>query len=238
MQLDILAIMAHPDDAELSCGGTLAKHKAAGKRVGIIDLTRGELGTRGTPELREEEAQAASKILGLDVRGNLELTDGFIGQSHAEKLAVIRAIRKYRPSIILTNAIDDRHPDHANAALLVKESAFLAGLYKIETFEGGREQDNWRPRMVLHILQDRLMIPDVVVDITAHFVQKMEAIKAYRSQFFDPTSDEPETWISRPDFLPFQEARSREMGHMIGAEFGEGFTTARPLGVESLLELG
>ena len=238
MKLDILAFAAHPDDIELSCAGTLLAHIQLGKKVGIVDLTRGELGTRGTPEIRLQESEAATKVLGIHARENLGMADGFFVNDKAHQLKVIAAIRKYQPEIVLMNAISDRHPDHGRGSTLVSESCFLAGLKQIETVsETGEKQTAWRPKNVYHYIQDRLHNPDLVVDISAYWEKKVESIKAFRSQFFDPNSAEPNTYISSPEFLKFLEARSREMGHLVGVEFGEGFTKERHVGVKNLFDL-
>lgn len=233
MKLDILAFGAHPDDVELAASGTIAQHIANGKNCGIIDLTRGELGTRGSVALRAEEAALAANILGVSVRENLGMPDGFITNEKANLLAVIEMIRKYQPDMVLCNAITDRHTDHGKAATLVAEACFLAGLAKIET----GSYPAWRPKSVYHFIQDYYIKPDVIVDITATFDVKMKSIKAFASQFHSETSIEPQTPISRPDFLPFIEARAREMGRLIGCTYGEGFTTKRPVGVSMLTDL-
>jgi N-acetylglucosamine malate deacetylase 1 len=237
MKLDILAFGAHPDDTELSCSGTLAKHVEAGLKVGVIDLTRGELGTRGSVEIRNEEAQRASKILGLSVRENLEMEDGFFLHSMENKLKVATAIRKYQPSIVLANAIDDRHPDHGRAAALVEEAVFIAGLAKVETRVLNQPLKPWRPKVIYHYIQSRWITPHFVVDVSDHWATKMEAIRAFKSQFHDPESGEPETYISSPAFLQMIEARGLDLGHSIGAKYGEGFTVSRHIGVKSLNDL-
>ena len=219
MKLDILAFAAHPDDAELSCSGTLLQHIAMGKKVGIIDLTRGELGTRGSAELRDQEAANSSKIMGIHVRENLRMADGFFEDNKEHQLTIIEMIRKYQPDLVLANAINDRHIDHGRGAELVHKASFLAGLSKIET----GDLKAWRPKRVLHYIQDYFMQPDVVVDITPWFEKKKECIMAFSSQFYNPKSKEPETPISSASFFQFLEARSREMGRLIGVEFGEGF---------------
>ncbi len=234
MKLDILAIAAHPDDVELCCAGTLLRQVGLGQKAGVVDLTRGELGTRGTPELRLQEAEAASKVLGLEVRDNLSLPDGFFQNDRAHQLPIIIKIRQYRPDVVLTNAIHDRHPDHGRASELVSQACFYAGLKKIETELDGQPQEAWRPRAVYHFIQDRHVHPDLIVDITDQFEQKMEAIRCFASQFYDPGSQEPETPLSTPEFLEFLEARAREFGRPIGVAYGEGFTTERPLGVDRL----
>ncbi|MCS6796283.1 MAG: bacillithiol biosynthesis deacetylase BshB1 [Raineya sp.] len=233
MQLDILVFAAHPDDAELSCAGTLALHIAKGNRVGIIDLTQGELGTRGNTQTRKQEAEKASQILGLHVRENLNFADGFFQNDKEHQLAIIRKIRQYKPKIVLTNAITDRHPDHARAAELVRDACFLAGLRKIDT-----QQEAHRPDFVYHFIQDRYIQPTFVIDITDFWEIKKQAILAYTTQFNAPPNDsEPQTYISTPEFFAFIEARAKEFGHQIGAIYGEGFTTNRMIGVNSLWDL-
>lgn len=235
MKLDVLAFGAHPDDIELACCGTLMKMKAQGKRIGAVDLTRGELGTRGTAELRDQEAAAAAKILGLDVRENLRFRDGFFAHDEAHQLAIIRMIRKYQPEVVLVNAPVDRHPDHGRGSQLVRDAAYLAGLRRIETELDGAAQAAARPKKVFRYVQDQLLQPSFVVDITDFFDRKMEAIKAYGSQFFDPKSDEPMTYISSQNYLDQIEARAMTMGHMIGVRYGEGFIAEKPLRVEDLM---
>ncbi len=237
MKLDILAIAAHPDDVELGCAGTLLVHLRAGRKVGVIDLTRGELGTRGSAAQRDREAADASRVLGLSVRENMGFADGFFENNREHQLKLIAAIRRYQPEIVITNAIEDRHSDHGRASKLVSDSCFLAGLVKIETYEKDACQAAWRPKMVYHFIQDRLLVPDLVVDVTDVWEQKLDSIRAYTSQFFDPASKEPETHISRPDFLNFIEARALELGHSIGVKYGEGFTKERNLGVRNLFDL-
>ncbi len=237
MKLDILAIAAHPDDVELGCAGTLLTHMRAGRKAGIIDLTRGELGTRGSADRRDQEAAAAGKILGLSARENMRFADGFFRNNREHQLKLIAAIRRYQPDIILTNAIHDRHSDHGRASTLVSESCFLSGLVKIETFDGEKRQDAWRPKVVYHFIQDQFIAPDLIVDVTDVWDQKVESIRAYKSQFHDPQSAEPETHISRPDFLQFIEARAMEYGHSVGVRYGEGFTRERNIGVRNLFDL-
>jgi bacillithiol biosynthesis deacetylase BshB1 len=237
MKLDILAIAAHPDDVELGCAGTLLVHMRAGRKAGIIDLTRGELGTRGSADLRDQEAAAAGKILGLSARENMRFADGFFQNNREHQLKLIAAIRRYQPEIVLTNAIHDRHSDHGRGSTLVSESCFLSGLIKIETFDGEKKQDAWRPRAVYHFIQDQFIVPDLIVDVSDVWDQKVESIRAYKSQFHDPQSAEPETHISRPDFLQFIEARAMEYGHSVGVRYGEGFTRERNIGVKNLFDL-
>jgi len=239
MKLDILAITAHPDDVELCCSGTLLAQMALGKKVGIVDLTRGELGTRGTPEGRILEGLEAARIQNIDIRENVGLADGFFRNDEQSQKAIIHYIRKYQPDIVITNSIEDRHPDHGRGAQLVADSCFYSGLRMVETFdENGKLQEAWRPKNVFHSVQDRYIKPDFVVDITAFHDQKIQAIRAFKSQFhvpeYDALSNEPQSYISTPDFLEYVIARAREMGHSIGVTFGEGFTTYRKLGVKDL----
>lgn len=238
MKLDILVFAAHPDDAELGCGGTIAKHTKRGDKVGIIDFTRGELGTRGTTTIRELEAKESAKILGVSVRENLNLRDGFFQNDLASQLAVVRTIRTYQPRIVLANAVEDRHVDHGRGASLAYDASFLSGLVKIETVDdNGKKQDPWRPYAVYHYVQSHFLMPDFVVDVSAEWETKMNAVRAFRSQFYNPENKEPETYISKPGFLKMVEARAVEYGHGIGATYGEGFTTRRFIGVENLFDL-
>ncbi len=239
MKLDILAIAAHPDDVELAAGGTLRKAILAGKKVGILDLTQGEMGTRGTPEIRAEEAAAAAEILGLSMRDCVGLPDGFLENSKEQQMAIIPFIRKYQPTIVLTNALDDRHPDHGKGSKLVSDACFLAGLRALPTYDSdGNDQDAWRPDYVYHFIQDRYIQPDFIVDVTDVWDDKMKSILAYKSQFHaDENSDEPDTPISTPDFVEFLDARGREFGRNIRTTYGEGFNVERPLGVRSLDDL-
>jgi bacillithiol biosynthesis deacetylase BshB1 len=238
MKIDILAFAVHPDDAELSCSGTLLKHKSQGKKIGIIDLTRGELGSRGTAETRDSEAKESAKILGLDVRENLRMRDGFFKNDEEHQLQIITKIRQYQPEIILINALHDRHPDHGKASLLLCDSAFLSGLPKINTTLNGEAQSAWRPRLILQYIQDAYIQPDILVDISEFWDTKMKSIKAYKTQFFNPDVDEEhETYISSPEFVHVIEARAREFGKHIGAVFAEGFTSKKLLGVDNLFEI-
>ncbi|MBC8112112.1 MAG: bacillithiol biosynthesis deacetylase BshB1 [Verrucomicrobia bacterium] len=237
MKLDILVLAAHPDDAELACGGTLLAHVAMGKKVGIVDFTQGELGTRGTAETRRKEAEKASQILSLSVRENLGLADAFFENNAESRLKVITAIRKYQPDIVLANAISDRHADHGKAAKLATDACFYAGLQKIETFWEGKPQAAHRPKVVYHYIQDHYLTPDFVMDITPFWEKKMLAIKAFETQFYNPDLQEPQTTLSSPDFLRFLESRAREFGRSIGCNFGEGFTKERYLGVNNLFDL-
>jgi N-acetylglucosamine malate deacetylase 1 len=239
LKLDILVLAAHPDDAELGCAGTILKHVELGHKVGIVDLTLGELGTRGTPEIRAAEAAAAGEILKLSVRENLAIPDGFFENSRPHQLKVIEAIRKYQPEIIITNAYHDRHPDHGRANKLVEEAAFLSGLRKVETYADGELQQPWRSSLVLHFIQDRYIHPDIVVDITPYWQQKVDSVMAYKSQFFNPdwNEDEPQTYISTPEFIKVVEGRALEFGKSIGVTYAEGFTSTKILGVDNLFDL-
>jgi len=228
MKLDVLAFGAHPDDVELSCSGTLLKLKEEGSKIGVVDLTMGELGTRGTVDTRKKESDASSKILNIDVRENLDLGDGWFENNQENKLKVIQAIRKYQPTIIFANAIDDRHPDHPRAAKLLNEAFFLSGLKKIETQDNGITQDIWRPKHLFHYIQYRYVKPDFVVDVTPYYETKMKAILSFKSQFYEP-GKESDTLISSKKFLDFIKGRSHEMGSSIQVEHGEGFTSAVPL---------
>ncbi len=237
MKLDILAIAVHPDDAELSCSGTLIKHIKAGKKVGIVDLTKGELGTRGSGELRVQEAAAASEIMGLSARENLGMPDGFFEYNRENQIAIIQMIRKYQPEIVLANATDDRHPDHGKAATLTKDACFLSGLRKVETSLDGQTQVHWRPKQVFHYIQDRYLTPDFVVDISSEIEQKMEAIMAFGSQFYDPNNTEPTSPISSQDFLESIKGKNSVFGREIGVAYAEGFTTDKIIGVDDLFDL-
>lgn len=238
MKLDILAIAAHPDDVELSCAGTLMIHAAQGMKVGVADLTRGELGTRGTPEIRAAEAQASAEVMGLLVRDNLELADGFFRNDRTEQLAIITAIRKYQPDIVLANAPHDRHPDHGRAAQLIADSCWLAGLRKIETTADGKPQQPWRPKQVFHFLQDRYHEPDFVVDISTVIDRKAAAIKCFKTQFLGQgLDDEPQTYISSPAFFEGVINRDKMLGKMVGVPYAEGFTSAKMLGIRSFKDL-
>ncbi len=237
MKLDILAFGAHPDDVELGCAGTILKEVALGKKVGIVDLTRGELGTRGSAEIRDKEAAAAAAILGVSVRENLAFRDGFFVNDEAHQLEIIKMIRKYQPEIVLCNAVDDRHIDHPKGSQLVSDACFLSGLIRIATSLDGEEQKAWRPKVVYHYMQWKNLVPDFVVDITGYVEQKTTAILAYSSQFYDPNSKEPESPISSKNFLESLNYRSRDLGRLTGLEHAEGFTAERYLAVNSLSDL-
>ncbi len=232
MKLDILVFAAHPDDAELGCGGTIIQQIEAGKKVGIIDLTQGELGSRGDVETREKEAQHSNEVMGVIVRENLQMADGFFTHSTQNLMKVVEMVRKYRPDVVLANSVSDRHPDHGKGAKLVSEACFLSGLVKVETSIKGKWQEKWRPKNVFHYVQDRYVDPDFIVDITSAYEKKMEAIKCYSSQFYNPDVKGENTPISSKEFWFFLEARAREFGRSVGAEFGEGFVSDKKLGVK------
>ncbi len=237
MTLDILAIGVHPDDVELSASGTILKHIALGKTVGILDLTLGELGTRGSAELRTQEATKAAKVLGLSVREQLTMADGFFENNEAHVKQIIQIIRKYQPEIVLCNATSDRHPDHGRAAKLTADACFYSGLIKIETKDNNETQAAWRPKAVYHYIQDHFIEPDFVVDVTAFMDKKMESIMAYSSQFYDPNSKEPTTPISSANFIEYIKAKSSIFGRAINCDYAEGFTVNRYIGVENLFDL-
>lgn len=233
MKVDILAVGVHPDDVELGCGGAIIASVKEGKKVAVIDLTRGELGSRGTPETREQEAEAASKIMQLSARENLAMADGFFQITQENTLKVIRVIRKYRPEVLICNAPHDRHPDHGRSSQLVKEAAFLSGLIRIETEENGEKQAVWRPKHLYHYIQDDYIEPDFIFDITNTFNQRQKAILSYTTQFNVVAGDGVQTYISKPQFIEGVEARARLFGKRIGAEFGEGYIKTRALGISS-----
>ncbi len=239
MKLDILAIGAHPDDVELGCGATLAKEISKGKKVGIIDLTRGELGTRGTAETRDEESTESANILGVILRTNMEFADGFFVNDKRHQIELIKMIRKFQPDIVLCNAIDDRHIDHGKGSKLVSDACFLSGLLKIDTKIEDEDgwQEPWRPKHVYHYIQWKNIEPDFVVDVSGFMNKKMEAVLAYKTQFFDAKSKEPETPISSNNFTDSIEYRARDLGRLIGVEHGEGFTVERYVAVDSLYNL-
>jgi len=237
IKLDILAIGAHPDDVELGCSATLAKEISRGKKVGILDLTRGELGTRGSAAIRDAEAAKAAEILGVDHRENLGFRDGFFINDEEHQMAVIRMIRKYQPEIVLCNAVQDRHIDHSKGSSLVSDACFLSGLRKIETKLDGLDQSAWRPKHVYHYIQWENLEPDFVVDVTGFVDQKIEAVKAYASQFYDPDSKEPVSPISSQNFLESIGYRARDLGRLIGADYAEGYTVERFVAVDNLDQL-
>ena len=237
MKLDLLVFAVHPDDAELGCSGTILRHVAAGKKVGVVDFTRGELGTRGTADTRDQEAAESSKILGLQVRENLKFRDGFFSNDEAHQLEVVKMIRKYQPEIVLSNALHDRHPDHGRAGDLVNDACFLAGLSKVATVLDGVEQKAYRPRLLLQYIQDRYIEPDIIIDITPYIDGKIKAIKAFRTQFYNPDVEGQQTYISSPEFFESVIGRAREFGKSIGATYGEGFTSRKLLGVDDLFQL-
>lgn len=236
-KLDILAFAAHPDDVELACSGTVIKHVDAGFKVGIVDLTQGEMGSRGTKETRYDEAAKASGIMGVTERINLRMDDGLFEINESNKRLIVEQIRRFQPDIVLANAVDDRHPDHGRASKLVSEACFLAGLIKFETEWEGQPQKAFRPNAVYHYIQDRYIKPDFVVDVTDYAERKMEAIQAYETQFFQPGQDGPKTPISGADFMNFVKARMHEMGRQAGFQCGEGFTVERFPGVNLLTDL-
>ncbi len=237
MKLDLLAIGVHPDDVELSCSGTILKHIAAGYSAGILDLTAGELGTRGSAEIRKQEAMNAAAILGIKSREIMNLQDGFFTGSNEEMLEIVKRIRKYQPEIVLCNATTDRHPDHGRSAKLVSDACFYSGLQKILTTHEGVQQSAWRPKAVYHYVQDRNVIADIVVDVTPFVAKKLEAIQAYTSQFYDPKSKDPATPISSQDFMEFVKSKMRIYGRDILIEYAEGFTVERAVGVEDMMLL-
>lgn len=237
MKIDILAIGAHPDDVELGCSATLAKEISNGKKVGILDLTRGELGTRGTAEIRDQEAIDAANVLGAKFRHNLGFADGFFVNNASAQLEIIKVIRKYRPDIVLCNAIDDRHIDHGKGSKLTSDACFLSGLRRIETIYEGNHQREWRPKHVYHYIQWKNIEPDFVVDVTGFLEKKLEAVRAYKSQFHNPDSDEPSTPITSKNFMDSLTYRAMDLGRLIGVDYGEGFTTERYVAVKSLYDL-
>lgn len=237
MKLDILAIGAHPDDVELGCGATIAKEISQGKKVGILDLTRGELGTRGSAEIRDKESENAAKILGVSARENLGFADGFFVNDKEHQLDIIKVIRKYRPDVVLCNAIDDRHIDHPKGSKLASDACFLSGLRRIETEYNGEIQEEWRPKRVYHYIQWLPVEPDFVVDVTGFMDTKINSVKAYASQFFDPNSKEPESPITSKNFIDSVQYRANDLGRLIGVESAEGFTSERYIAVKKLDDL-
>jgi len=237
MKLDILAIGAHPDDVELGCGATIAKEVANGKKVGILDLTRGELGTRGSAEIRDAEARKAAEILGVTVRLNLRLPDGFFENSKEAQLEIIKIIRTYQPEIVLCNAVEDRHIDHGKGSRLASDACFLSGLRKILTQHNGEQQKAWRPKYVYHYIQWKDLRPDFVVDVTGFLQKKLDAVFAYESQFYNPESNEPETPLTNTNFKDSITYRAQDLGRLTGVAHAEGFTTERYAAVNSLFDL-
>ena len=237
MKLDILAFGAHPDDVELGCAATLAKEISKGKKVGIVDLTRGELGTRGTVAIRTQEAMSAAKIIGAVLRENMGFEDGFFVNDKAHQIAIVNVIRKYQPEVVLCNAIEDRHIDHPKGSQLVSDACFLSGLRKIKTEVEGISQAAWRPKQVYHYMQWKNTQPDFVVDVTGFMDVKEKAVKAHVSQFFDPNSKEPESPITSQNFINSVLYRANDLGRMIGVESAEGFSTERYVAVRELGDL-
>ena len=237
MKLDLLVFGAHPDDVELGCGGTVAKEVASGRKVGIIDMTRGELGTRGTVDIRFQEASDAAEILGVKIRENLGFADGFFVNDREHQLEVITMLRKYRPEVVICNAVTDRHIDHGRGSQLVSDACFLSGLIKIETEYDGKKQEQWRPKAVYHYIQWKNIEPDITVDISDYIETKMNAVMAYKSQFHNPGSTDPETPISSLNFSESIKYRARDLGRLVGVEYAEGFTVERLMGVDSLFDL-
>lgn len=233
MKCDILAIGAHPDDVELGCGGTIAKLISQGKKVVIVDLTEGELGTRGTAETRADEANAAAMLLGISARENLKMKDGFLNNSELYQIKIVEKIRKYQPEIVFANAIDDRHPDHAKGAKLVSDACFLAGLKKVETFDNKVLQEVWRPKHIFHYIQWKNIVPEFVIDITGFLDKKIEACLAYKTQFYNPESKEPVTPIATKDFLESLTYRAQDLGRLSGVEYAEGFTTEKLIALKN-----
>lgn len=237
MKLDILAFGAHPDDVELGCSGTIAKEVSLGRKVGIVDLTQGELGTRGNAQIRKQEAREGARILGVEIRENLKFADGFFVNDQAHQLEVIKMLRKYRPEIVLCNAIDDRHIDHGRGSKLVSDACFLSGLRKIETVHEGVTQEAWRPKVVYHYIQWKNIEPDFVVDISGFMDKKLASVLAYKTQFYDANNNEPNTPISDKNFLDSVTYRARDLGRLIGVDFAEGFTKERVVAVNTLYDL-
>lgn len=237
MKIDILAIGVHPDDVELSCSGTIAKEIKMGKTVGILDLSKGELGTRGNAELRTKEAKDAAKILGVNFRKQLDFKDGFFENNEAHQKQIIEIIRLHQPQIVLCNALSDRHPDHGRAAKLVADACFYSGLVKVETKHQGQDQGAWRPAAVYHYIQDQFIHPDFVIDVSDYMDLKHKAIKAFSSQFYNPNSKEPSTPISSKEFLENLNAKMSIWGRSIGVAYAEGYTANRYIGVRSLFDL-
>src|SRR5215213_3309168 len=235
MKLDVLAFGSHPDDIELGCSGTIIKEIKRGKKIGLIDLTQGELGTRGTIETRYEEAANAAMIMGVSVRENLKMRDGFFQNNEEGQMQVVKTLRKYQPEIVIANILEDRHPDHGRGGWLLYDACFLSGLRQVKTVdENGKEQEKWRPKILLHYIQDRFYEPDFIIDISDVWEQRMNAIKAYKTQFDDPNSAEPQTYLSSPDFIDALTARARLLGKRIGVKYGEGFLSKKDIGIKDL----
>jgi bacillithiol biosynthesis deacetylase BshB1 len=235
MKLDVLAIGSHPDDVELGCSGTLIKEIKRGKKVGIIDLTQGELGTRGTVETRYQEAADAARIMGVAARENLKMRDGFFKNDEEHQMQLIKILRKYRPEVVIGNILEDRHPDHGKGGWLIYDACFFSGLRQVKTIgEDGAEQEKWRPKMLLHYIQDRFYEPDFIIDISDEWEQRMEAIKAYKTQFYDPASKEPQSYLSNPEFIEALAARARLLGKRIGVKYAEGFISKKSIGINNL----
>ncbi len=237
MKLDVLVFAAHPDDAELSCAGTIISLIKKGKKVGVVDFTKGEMGTRGTPEVRLKESAEASKVMGIQIRQNLGFKDAYFTNDQAHQLEVVKSIRFFQPEVVLTNAPSDRHPDHGRAAEVVKQACFMAGLAKLVTKHKAKNLAPHRPRALYHFIQNNYIEPDFVVDVSDYWAKKLKAIKCFKSQFYNPESTETETFISSPEFLEFIQARSKVMGHKIGVKHGEGFIAAQKIGVDDLFLL-
>jgi len=235
MKLDLLAVGSHPDDVELGCSGTLIKEIKRGKKVGIADLTQGELGTRGTVQTRYEEAGNAAKIMGVAVRENMKMRDGFFQNNEENQMQIVQLLRKYQPEIVIANILEDRHPDHGKGGWLLYDACFLSGLRQVKTIgDNGKEQEKWRPKILLHYIQDRFYEPDIIIDISEVWEQRMEAIRAYKTQFYDPDSKEPQSYLSTPDFLDALTARARLLGKRIGVKYGEGFLSKKSIGIRDL----
>jgi len=237
MTVDILVIMAHPDDAELCCSGTILSSINQGLTVGLVDLTKGELGTRGNEKIRLIESKNSSDLLELKFRDNLGFRDGFISNTESYINEIIKKIRKYSPKVVITNSKKDRHPDHENASKIVKKACFLSGLVKYKTTVNDMNQEPHRPKLILYSIQNDYVKPDIVIDVTDFFSKKMESVKCFKSQFYDPDSSEPDSFISSLEFLDFIESRSIEMGHKIGAKYGEGFTLDNPISLNNILNI-
>jgi bacillithiol biosynthesis deacetylase BshB1 len=235
MKLDVLAIGSHPDDVELGCSGTLINEVKKGKKVGIVDLTQGELGTRGTVQTRYDEAANAAKIMGITVRENLKMRDGFFKNDEEHQMQLVRILRKYKPEIVIGNILEERHPDHGRGGWLTYDACFFSGLRQVKTTgDDGQEQEKWRPKLLLHYIQDRFYEPDIITDVTEVWEQRMAAIRAYKTQFYDPNSDEPQSYLSSPEFIEALTARARLLGKRIGVKYGEGFLSKKSIGIKDL----